>query len=100
MTEAEASFGAAFLDFLTSIGVGFGDVVILIVLFGAGWLIYKGKLRIGNGNGNYASDDSVKDLSARMDRHFKVVEGVREDLGELSARVAKLEGSFEQYRSK
>lgn len=100
MNAADAAAFNDLLGFLQAIGVGFGDLVILLVLGGFFWLVAKGKVKIGNGNGHYASEDSVKALGDRMDRHFKVVEGVREDLTEMSARIGKVEGQLEQFRSK
>ena len=43
---------------------------------------------------------AVKEINGRLDRHFHITEGLREDVGEISEKVAKLDGQLEQYRNK
>ena len=92
MTAVEAGFAAEFLEFLTSIGVGFGDVVILLVLGGFFWLVNKGKLKVG-GNG-YVQE---KEYRTDMKEIKEDIKGMREGVQGIDRRVASMEGRMEQY---
>lgn len=105
MNVAEATAFQAALDFAQAIGVGFGDIVILLVLFGAFWLIVKGKIKIGNGNGHsYVQEGEfradMKDIRDRFDRQHDEIKALRGGVQEVDRRLAKVETQVEQFRSK
>lgn len=99
MTPADVTAFSDFLQFLQAIGVGFGDLVILIVLFGAGWFISKGKIKIGNGNGHYVEQQEYRDDMIEIKGDIKAIRAKCQDLDRDMVETKTKLGSFlEQYK--
>ena len=80
--------------YFQAIGLGFGDLLILLTFVGFFWLVNKGKLKLGS-NGyvlekEYRTD--MKELKEDM-------KALRSGMQDVDRRVASLEGKMEQYRS-